>query len=160
MAKNEANPESEVAKFVRNARASMGLIQEDFAYKFNCTKGNVSAWEQGRHEPAFAVLCAISAESNVPLPVGAKPDFFPANTSVIHSPGKAHEAAAQPQDMPQPPTGRITPMGEAVGALFDLIPEDQIDRRRNVMEALSRLIRGHGEQSPAIPASKLDHQKP
>lgn len=84
MAKTQANPNSDVAKFVRAARTSLGLVQEDFAYKFNCTKGNVSAWEQGRHEPSFAVLNAISSESNVPLPSSAKPDFFPANTSVVN----------------------------------------------------------------------------
>lgn len=64
------------------------------------------------------------------------------------------------EQAPAAPTRRITPMGEAVGALFDLIPEDQTDRRRAVMKALSQLIQECGEQLPASAALKPDQRKP
>lgn len=58
------------------------------------------------------------------------------------------------------PTRRISPMAEAVGALFDLIPEDQVERRRHVMEGLSRLIRESASPSKATDSSVAHHQTP
>lgn len=62
------NPDSEIAAFVRRARQASGKSQEEFGQLFGRTKGNVSAWETGRHEPAYAVLDKMSAETRVPLP--------------------------------------------------------------------------------------------
>jgi phage repressor protein C with HTH and peptisase S24 domain/transcriptional regulator with XRE-family HTH domain len=75
MDKKQPNPNSEIAKFVRDARAAMGLTQQEFADRFSCTKGNVSAWENGRHEPAYALLDVMANASGVPLPQVKHPDI-------------------------------------------------------------------------------------
>jgi transcriptional regulator with XRE-family HTH domain len=68
MGKNQANPESEIAAFIREVRKGSKLNQTDFAFKYNCTKGNVSGWERGRYEPSFAVLRTMSENWGVALP--------------------------------------------------------------------------------------------
>lgn len=75
MEKAQPNPNSEIALFVKAVRAALGKTQDDFAYMYNCTKGNVSAWENGRHEPTYATLADMSSRSGVALPQSAKPDF-------------------------------------------------------------------------------------
>ena len=62
------DPTTEVARFMRAARTAMGLTQDEFAQRFACTKGNVSGWENGRHEPNFNMLQQISIASGVDLP--------------------------------------------------------------------------------------------
>ncbi len=57
-----------VAKFIRAARKKMKLTLEQFGTEFGRTKGNVHAWEQGLHEPAFLVLVEISNRSGLSLP--------------------------------------------------------------------------------------------
>lgn len=52
------------------------MTQEEFAYRYNCTKGNVSGWERGRHEPTYATLRDMAEKSGVHLPSSAKQDFF------------------------------------------------------------------------------------
>lgn len=54
--------------FVRNVRAKLGITQEQLADKLVCTKGNISAWEKGRHQPSYNQLCKMSEMSGIPLP--------------------------------------------------------------------------------------------
>lgn len=63
----EARP-SEVANFIKEAREALGLSQEALGEIFSCTKGNVSGWEKGLHEPKFAVLSELSKRSKIALP--------------------------------------------------------------------------------------------
>jgi SOS-response transcriptional repressor LexA len=67
----EHNPLSEIPLFVKTARAKLGKTQEEFAEMYNCTKGNVSAWENARHEPAYALLRDMAERSGIPLPQSA-----------------------------------------------------------------------------------------
>lgn len=64
----DKNPETPIATFVRNARARMGLSQEALGDLYDNTKGNVSAWENGRHDPPVSVLVDLSKRSGVALP--------------------------------------------------------------------------------------------
>ncbi len=62
---------SEIALFVKTVRSKLDKTQEEFAEIYNCTKGNVSAWENGRHEPAYALLRDMTERSGIPLPKSA-----------------------------------------------------------------------------------------
>lgn len=53
--------------WIRLARKKAGLTQEQLADKLGLTKGNISAWENGRHEASFAQLNAIAELSGLPL---------------------------------------------------------------------------------------------
>lgn len=59
---------SEIANFIKKAREALGLSQEALGEIFGCTKGNVSGWEKGLHEPKFAVLSDLSNRSKIALP--------------------------------------------------------------------------------------------
>ena len=61
------NPDSEIAAFVKAARRRLGISQETMGALYDCTKGNVSGWENGRHEPPFHILKDLSIRSGVPL---------------------------------------------------------------------------------------------
>ena len=57
----------EMKSWIRLARKKAGLTQEQLADKLGLTKGNISAWENGRHEASFAQLAAISELSGLPI---------------------------------------------------------------------------------------------
>lgn len=68
MVKKSSTSTTQIATFVREAREALGLSQESLGEIFGCTKGNISGWEKGLHEPRFAVLTELSKRSRVPLP--------------------------------------------------------------------------------------------
>lgn len=76
--KSEPTPNSDVAVFVRAAREKTGLSGDAIGAIFDCTRGNVSGWENGRHEPPYSTLCKLSDMSGIPLP-GQK-DAWPFKT--------------------------------------------------------------------------------
>lgn len=55
--------------WVRTARNHRKLTQEQLGEALGVTKSNVSAWENGRHEPSFAQLKVIAELTGVPLPM-------------------------------------------------------------------------------------------
>jgi transcriptional regulator with XRE-family HTH domain len=57
----------ELSKWVRAARTHKGLTQQQLGDKLHVTKGNVSAWENGHHEPSFGQLQIISEVTGYPL---------------------------------------------------------------------------------------------
>ena len=71
--KQPAPAPTPVSAFVRAARHAMDLSQEALGDRFACSKGNVSGWENGLHEPAFSVLQQLATQSGVALPTGVKP---------------------------------------------------------------------------------------
>jgi transcriptional regulator with XRE-family HTH domain len=71
----QANPNSDLAQFVKAARIAMGKTQQELAAIFNLTKANVSSWENGRHEPSYRVLVALSSYSSIPLPHSISTDI-------------------------------------------------------------------------------------
>lgn len=60
----------ELNEWIKAARLSKGLTQDQLAEALGMTKGNVSAWEVGRHEPSFAAIIKIIEETGFsePLP--------------------------------------------------------------------------------------------
>lgn len=68
----------DVSAWIKAARKSAGLSQEALGERLGRTKGNVSGWENGRHQPSFEQLIQISRETKHPLPeewrlLGAQP---------------------------------------------------------------------------------------
>lgn len=66
--KSEPTPDSDIAKFVRAARKKLEMSGDTLAAIFGQTRGNVSAWENGRHEPPYATLLKLSDMAGLPLP--------------------------------------------------------------------------------------------
>lgn len=73
--------------WVKTARTHAGLTQDQLGDLLGVTKGNVSAWENGRHDPGFAQMLKINEITKYPLPID--PSHFNAGESqVIHQHGK------------------------------------------------------------------------
>lgn len=96
MDKAQPNPTSEIALFVKAVRSALGKTQDDFAYMYGRTKGNVSAWENGRHEPTYATLADMSARSGVPLPKSAKQDYSNEQVTVRLTKSEKHPTNVAP----------------------------------------------------------------
>lgn len=58
----------ELKDWIRAARQAAKLTQTQLGERLNLTKGNVSAWENARHQPSYAQLQQISEISGLPLP--------------------------------------------------------------------------------------------
>ncbi|WP_150721461.1 LexA family protein [Pandoraea capi] len=60
----------EIAHWIRASREAAQLKQDDLAEKLKKTRGNISAWENGRHEPSFSQILEISriTKHAVPIP--------------------------------------------------------------------------------------------
>ncbi|MEW9586776.1 S24 family peptidase [Paraburkholderia sp. DGU8] len=58
----------EMRNWIRSARKKADLTQEQLGEKLGVTKGNVSAWENGRHEPSYAQVQEISVVTKCPMP--------------------------------------------------------------------------------------------
>ncbi|NYT25905.1 helix-turn-helix transcriptional regulator [Alcaligenaceae bacterium] len=60
----------ELNEWIKAARLSKKLTQDQLAEALDLTKGNVSAWEVGRHEPSYGTLVKIIEITgfNGPLP--------------------------------------------------------------------------------------------
>lgn len=67
------NRDSVIARYVRQARKATGLNQQLFGEEVGRTKANVSAWENGRHEPSWDLLQKMQRLSGVPMPTGTDP---------------------------------------------------------------------------------------
>lgn len=60
--------DQEIAEFVKKVRDTLGITQPKLAEELNCTKGNVSAWENGRHQPSYTQLRWMSQKAGIPMP--------------------------------------------------------------------------------------------
>jgi phage repressor protein C with HTH and peptisase S24 domain/transcriptional regulator with XRE-family HTH domain len=58
----------EMRNWIRSARKKADLTQEQLGERLGVTKGNVSAWENGRHEPSYAQVQEISVITKCPMP--------------------------------------------------------------------------------------------
>ncbi len=59
--------EMETKEWVKAARKAKSLTQEKLGELLGVTKGNVSGWENGRHEPSYAQLLKIENLTGYPL---------------------------------------------------------------------------------------------
>lgn len=72
MSENEIN----ISEFIKAAREKLGLTQLQLAEFIGCTKGNISAWEKGRHEPSYSQMVKLSKKSGIPLPHDQANEFI------------------------------------------------------------------------------------
>lgn len=63
----------ELNDWIRAARKLKKWTQTQLGDALDVTKGNVSAWELGRHQPSFSQLQKISNETGLPLPILPQP---------------------------------------------------------------------------------------
>ncbi|NBW08297.1 MAG: XRE family transcriptional regulator [Caulobacteraceae bacterium] len=56
-----------LGQWVLAARRHKGWTQEQLGERLHLTKGNISAWEKGRHEPSYDRLVEIAALTGYPL---------------------------------------------------------------------------------------------
>lgn len=82
----------EMRNWIRSARKKADLTQEQLGEKLGVTKGNVSAWENGRHEPSYAQIQEISVVTKCPMP-DSQPGM--SGTSALDS----KDVAARVQEM-------------------------------------------------------------
>jgi len=82
----------EMRNWIRSARKKADLTQEQLGEKLGVTKGNVSAWENGRHEPSYAQIQEISVVTKYPMP-DSQPSI--GSTSALDS----KDVAARVQEM-------------------------------------------------------------
>lgn len=59
----------ELSTWVKLARTKQGWTQDQLATALDVTKGNVSAWENGRHEPSWDRILKIGRLTGEPLPI-------------------------------------------------------------------------------------------
>jgi SOS-response transcriptional repressor LexA len=57
----------DIRNWIKSSRQAAKLTQEQLGEVVGVTKGNVSAWEVGRHEPSYSQLLAISRATGCPL---------------------------------------------------------------------------------------------
>lgn len=62
----------DISQWVKEARGKAKLSQEALAFELDLTKGNVSAWENGRHKPKLEQILRIAQLTGVGLPLEAK----------------------------------------------------------------------------------------
>lgn len=57
-----------IGTWIREARRYWGKSQETLGEAMGLTKGNVSAWENNRHQPSIQQLTRVSELTRYPLP--------------------------------------------------------------------------------------------
>lgn len=68
-----------ISNWVKSARDHAKLTQTQLGEPMGLTKGNVSAWEKGRHEPSFDQLKRIAEITSYPEPLPGMGSRFDAN---------------------------------------------------------------------------------
>lgn len=59
----------EIKNWIKAARLDAHLTQEQLGEMLGLTKGNISSWEKGRHEPSFNQMKKICEITRYPLPI-------------------------------------------------------------------------------------------
>lgn len=67
----------EISAWIKASRQAAGITQTDLGDALGVTKGNVSAWENGRHEPSYTQLLKIAEITKAPLPAVAPSGDWP-----------------------------------------------------------------------------------
>lgn len=77
----------DIKTWIRTSRMKAKLTQEQLGERLGVTKGNVSGWENGRHEPSYSQLVSIAqlANAQLPAPPGLVPEI------VLHPTRKSSE---------------------------------------------------------------------
>lgn len=64
----------ELKEWVREARTSSNLTQTQLGEALGVSKANVSAWENGHHEPSWSQMLRIRSITGMPLPIDDRTD--------------------------------------------------------------------------------------
>ncbi|HDR9184578.1 TPA: helix-turn-helix domain-containing protein [Burkholderia vietnamiensis] len=76
----------ELKDWIRASRNGAKLTQEQLGERLGVTKGNVSAWENGRHEPSYAQLQQIAEITGATLPHGTSHETKGSSESTYNIP--------------------------------------------------------------------------
>lgn len=58
-----------IGDWIRAARRAAGINQEQLGESLGVTKGNVSAWENNRHEPSYSQMLKIAERAGWKMPL-------------------------------------------------------------------------------------------
>lgn len=129
----------ETAKWVRDARAKWGKSQEQLAVALGLTKGNVSAWENGRHKPRLEQIYAISRVTGHQLPadVADIASAAPTELSGVRVPVLANSASMG--------VGEAVEENDVVRGELTLTPKFVADRIHPSAPEALRFIHAYGD---------------
>lgn len=154
----------ELKDWIRAVRLSLKLSQTDFGTRFFVTKGNVSAWEHGRHSPSFDQITRMSQMSGLPLPSGTKPS----SESVTDIPPQPHLPNSNPCGDAfhsnatvityEVVKGAVAGVLQALGVRYEDLVEDEGAARLRIEAALQGASKPAASAQPAreIDVKKLD----
>jgi transcriptional regulator with XRE-family HTH domain len=127
----------ELKEWIKAARAHAGLSGESLGERIGRTKGNISAWENGLHEPSVSQVIQIGNVTGYPL----TPLFAAAHGNV----------AEQAQSMSQSPR-EDAHTGAAVGAGQQTVSPDEVFKALSVRERarFARLLAAAFDDPPEI----------
>lgn len=129
----------ETAKWVRDARTKWGKSQEQLAVALGLTKGNVSAWENGRHKPRLEQIYAISRLTGHQLPpdVADIAAAMPTEPSGVRVPVLANSASMG--------AGEAVEENDVVRGELTLTPQFVADRIHPSAPEALRFIHAYGD---------------
>lgn len=67
----------EISAWIKASRQAAEMTQTDLGDALGVTKGNVSAWENGRHEPSYTQMLKIAELTKAPLPASGPSGDWP-----------------------------------------------------------------------------------
>ncbi|QKH45702.1 helix-turn-helix transcriptional regulator [Achromobacter denitrificans] len=67
----------EISVWIKASRQSAAMTQTELGDALGVTKGNISAWENGRHEPSYSQMLRIAELTNSRLPLASTPGDWP-----------------------------------------------------------------------------------
>lgn len=67
----------EISAWIKASRLAAEMTQTELGDALGVTKGNVSAWENGRHEPSYSQMLKIAELTKSRLPLAPVPGDWP-----------------------------------------------------------------------------------
>lgn len=67
----------EISAWIKASRQVANLTQTGLGDALGVTKGNISAWENGRHEPSYSQMLKIAELTKTQLPMAPTPGDWP-----------------------------------------------------------------------------------
>lgn len=67
----------EISAWIKTGRQAAEMTQTELGDALGVTKGNISAWENGRHEPSYSQMLKIAELTRSQLPLAPTPGDWP-----------------------------------------------------------------------------------
>ncbi|RQS22429.1 helix-turn-helix domain-containing protein [Burkholderia sp. Bp8995] len=67
-------PDMDIGQWIKASRTAAGMGQEQLGSALGVTRGNVSAWENNRHEPSLGQVMQIRSVTKSAIPLPGLPD--------------------------------------------------------------------------------------